>query len=71
MARVRHDGSYRVSANFLHWVTCEYGPQVYRELNAAMREGRYRATLWQDLTGHTPAELEEAWKADLTRQRPQ
>lgn len=68
--RVRYDGSYRVSANFLNWVTQEYGPRVYRELNAAMREGRYREELWKELTGHTPPELGEAWKADLARQRP-
>jgi len=69
VGRVRFDGSYRVSANFLNWVTSEYGPQVYRELNAAMREGRYQERLWQDLTGHTAEELGAAWKADLLRQR--
>ncbi|MCC6235151.1 MAG: hypothetical protein IT580_21080 [Verrucomicrobiales bacterium] len=68
-SRVRYDASYRVSANFLNWVTTEYGPQVVRELNAAMREGRYRDELWPELTGRAAAELGEAWKADLARQR--
>ncbi len=69
VARARYDGSYRITANFLHWVTSEYGPGVYRELNAAMREGRYRPELWKSLTGLSVEELGEAWKADLSRQR--
>jgi hypothetical protein len=68
-ARVRYDGSYRITANFLHWVTSEYGPGVYRELNAAMREGRYQPELWKELTEASVDELGTAWKADLARQR--
>ena len=69
VGRVRYDGSYRISANFIHWVTCEHGPRVYRELNAAMREGRYRTELWKELTGVSLEDLGAAWKADLGRQR--
>ena len=69
--RVRHDASYRVTANFLNWVVNEHGPQVVRQLNAAMREGRYRDALWEELTGQPVAALGEAWKADLARQRPE
>ena len=58
-----------MSANFLNWVVQEHGPQVIRQLNAAMREGRYREALWQELTGHPLADLGDAWKADLARQR--
>lgn len=67
--RARHDASYRVSANFLDWVTSEHGPRVYRELNAAMREGRYREELWKELIGHSVVELADAWRADLARRR--
>lgn len=69
--RVRHDASYRVTANFLNWVVNEHGPQVVRQLNAAMREGRYREGLWEELAGRPLAALGEAWKADLARQRPE
>ncbi len=67
--RARYDGSYRVSANFVSWVVTEHGPQVVRALNASMREGRYRAELWRELTGQSVEELGAAWKAELGRQR--
>lgn len=60
--RARYDGSYRVSANFLDWVVREHGEKVIPELNAALREGRYRPDLWNELTGHSVEELGEAWK---------
>jgi hypothetical protein len=64
-ARARYDGSYRVSANFLNWVVGKYDPDLIRELNAALREGRYDEELWKTRTGHTLAELGEEWKKTL------
>lgn len=68
-ARARYDAGYRVSANFLNWVVENYGEDVVRELNAAMREGRYADDLWPRLTGRSLTELGEAWKANLEAPR--
>jgi hypothetical protein len=62
---VRYDGSYRVSANFLNWVSEKHGREVVVKLNAAAREGRYRDELWTDLTGQTIKELSNEWMAHL------
>ncbi len=64
-AAARYDGSYRVSANFLNYVIGKYDKELIRELNAAMREGRYDAELWKTRTGHTVEELGAEWKASL------
>jgi hypothetical protein len=60
--RARHDGNYRISANFLNWVVEKHGREVVVKLNAAAREGRYRDELWRELTGKTVEELGEAWR---------
>ena len=65
LERARYDASYRVSANFLDWVTRKHDSELVKKLNAACREGNYREGLWKELTGHTVEELAEAWKADL------
>ncbi len=67
LSRARYDGNYRVSANFLNWVVEKHRPEIIRQLNAAMREGRYRDDLWATLTGHTLSDLGAAWKQDLER----
>ena len=64
-ATARYDASYRVSANFLNFVIGKYDKELIRELNAAMREGRYDAELWKKRTGHTVEELAEEWKKAL------
>ncbi|MEI8022256.1 MAG: basic secretory protein-like protein [Schlesneria sp.] len=63
LASVKYDGSYRVSGNFLDWVTRTYDQEIVRKLNAAAREGNYTDELWKDLTGKTVKELEEEWKS--------
>ena len=60
--RVRYDGSYRVSANFLNWVTEKYDKEIVTRLNVAMREGKYSEDLWKERTGHTVQELGAEWK---------
>ncbi len=67
-SRARFDASYRVSANFLNWVTQQYDRQLVPKLNAAIREGRYSEQLWKELTGHTVQELGDQWKANLQRE---
>jgi hypothetical protein len=63
LARARFDASYRITGNFLDWVTREHDPDLVRKLNAAARAGRYHEGLWQEFTGMTAQELGDAWKA--------
>jgi len=60
--RARHDASYRISANFLHWVTANYDRDIVPKLNAAGRAGTYRADLWRELTGKSVEELGAEWR---------
>ncbi len=69
-ATARYDASYRVSANFLNFVIGKYDKELIRELNAAMREGRYDAELWKKRTGHTVEELADEWKKALEAGSP-
>jgi hypothetical protein len=67
IARARYDASYRVSGNFLDWVTKTYDKQLIAKLNAVAREGRYSEDLWKEHTGHTVQELGAEWKAALEK----
>lgn len=62
LARARYDANYRISANFLNWVTAKYDKEIVRKLNAAAREGKYSETLWKEWTGKTVQELGDEWK---------
>ena len=63
LASANYDSSYRVTGNFLDWVTTTYDKEIVRKLNAAAREGRYTETLWKDFTGKTVKELGDEWKS--------
>ncbi len=39
LARARYDGNYRITANFLNWVSETYDPFIAGQLNAAARDG--------------------------------
>lgn len=65
IANARYDASYRVSANFIDWVTNTYDKDLVAKLNAAAREGRYSEDLWKTATGRTVQELGDQWKAGL------
>ena len=69
-ATSRYDASYRISANFLNFVIGKYDKDLIKELNAAMREGRYDAELWKKRTGHTAEELADEWKKALEAGTP-
>jgi len=60
--RARYDGNYRISGNFLNWVTTTYDRDIVRKLNAAAREGRYSEDLWKEYTGKAVQELGDEWK---------
>ncbi len=63
--QLREDAGYRVTANFLNWVTLKYDKNLVRELNAAIRQGNYDEKLWKQFTGHDQSELGAEWKADV------
>lgn len=58
----RYDDSYRVTANFLNWVTKHYDKHIVTQLNAAMRKGKYSGKLWKQYTGKTVKQLGRQWK---------
>ncbi|MFC6644932.1 basic secretory family protein [Granulicella cerasi] len=66
IASVHYNDSYRTTANFLHWLVKQYGSNVIEELNAAMRDGRYKPEIWIKLTGHSADDLGAQWKQNLT-----
>ena len=61
LSKVRFDGGYRQSANFLDWVTRKYDPQIVQKLNATARRGDYNEGIWRQRTGKTVVELDEEW----------
>lgn len=67
MANAKYDGSYRVSANFLNYVTEKYDKDIVKKLNAAAREGKYNEAIWKDATGKTLQELGTEWKQALEK----
>ena len=67
ISRARYDASYRITGNFLNWVTETYDHDIARKLNAAARQGKYNEDLWKTYTGHTVQELGDEWKQSLEK----
>ncbi len=67
ISQARYDGNYRISGNFIYWVTGKYDKDLVRKLNAAARTGQYGEELWKTATGHTLQELGNEWKAELEK----
>jgi hypothetical protein len=65
LSRARYDASYRVSANFIDWVSRTHDKDIVRKLNAAARQGRYAEELWKEYTGHAVQGLNDQWKQSL------
>ena len=63
-----YDASYRVTANFLKWVTEKYDTNLVTQMNTAMRQGHYSEDLWKQYTGKTVQDLGEEWKKDIESQ---
>lgn len=61
-AKVHYDNSYRITANFLDWVTRRYDTKLVPRLNAELREGTYSKTFWKQRTGRDLDELGNEWK---------
>jgi hypothetical protein len=62
--KLQYDAGYRVSANFLNWVTEKHAADIVPQLNAALREGKNSNDIWKERTGHTVEELGEEWKRE-------
>ena len=45
-----------------------YDQDIVKQLNAAMRQGKYHEELWKEHTGHSLHELTDEWKAGLEKQ---
>lgn len=65
--RARYDGSYRVTAAFLAFVSDKYDAKAVTKLNAMMRDGKYTVDAWKDLTGKPLEELNQEWRRSLVR----
>lgn len=63
--RSHYDGSYRVTAAFLAYVSDKYDKALVRKLNAVMRKGEYKDEIFQTLTGKSLKELDTEWRATL------
>ena len=57
--RAQYNGSYRVSAAFLAYLTEKYDKQIVCKLNKLMREGKYKEEAFKELTGKPVQELGE------------
>lgn len=64
----RYDTSYRISANFLNWVSENYDSKLVTMLNADLRQGKYTPDFWKRQTGKTVQELGEEWKQQIEAQ---
>jgi hypothetical protein len=62
LSRAKYDASYRITGNFLNWVTEKYDKDIVVKLNAAARQGKYSEDLWKDYTGEPLAQLGEEWR---------
>ena len=63
-----YNDSYRITANFLDWVSGKYDTNLVTQMNAAMRDGKYSEDLWQKYTGKTAPELGDEWKKEIEAQ---
>lgn len=67
IARAKYDGNYRISGNFINWVTVTYCKDLVQQLNAAARQGKYNDDLWKTATDHALQELGDEWKAAMEK----
>jgi hypothetical protein len=63
-----YDDSYRVSANFLNWVTEKYDSNMVTQVNAVLREGNYTDDFWKQRTDKTVQELGAEWRQKIETQ---
>ena len=61
----KYDGSYQTSASFLDFVEHKYDHKLVKDVNEALRAGKYNDDLWPKWTGHNLDELNTEWIASL------
>lgn len=61
--KMKHDASYRISANFIDWVSRNHNQDIASLINDAARNGSYDDTLWKKYTGKSLEELATGWKS--------
>jgi serine/threonine protein kinase len=66
-ASAHYDGSYRVTAAFLAYLTKKYDADIVRKLNKTLREGKYQPDYFKGLTGKPISQLDDEWRATLGR----
>jgi hypothetical protein len=64
----KYNDSYRISANFLNFVTTKYDRHIVTKLNNALRQGQYYEDIWADDTGKTVQELNQEWLVGVHKQ---
>jgi Peptidase of plants and bacteria len=63
-----YNDSYRVTANFLNWVSNKFDKDIVYQINAALREGKYSDDLWVKYTGKTAPKLGDEWSKEIEAQ---
>jgi len=63
-----YNDSYRITANFLNWVSEKYDQNIASQMNVAMRENKYDEGLWKKCTGKTLQELGANWEKEIDAQ---
>jgi hypothetical protein len=63
-----YNDSYRISANFLNWITEKYDSNAVTEVDAALRQGNYTDDFWKQHIGKTVQELGGEWKNGIETQ---
>jgi len=64
----KYNDSYRVSANFLNFVTGNYDRHIVTKLNNALRQGQYYDDMWADITGKSVQQLNEEWLVNVHKE---
>ena len=59
-AKASYRDAYKTTAIFLEWAEKTYDQELVKELNRAMREGKFRPELFQERTGKS---VDELWAA--------
>lgn len=65
--QARYTDAYKTTAVFLEWLTNRGHPRLVEQLNAALRQQRYRPELFTELTGRS---VEAGW-AEFVRTLPE
>lgn len=66
-SQAKYSDSYQVTAGFLEYVVKNHDHELVVELNAAMRRGTYKASLWKYYTGMSVEDLWQEYVNSLTK----